>query len=298
MRVFVTGGSGQTGPAIVSELIRGGHEVVGLARSEASAATLEKLGVREVVRGSLEDLDVLKDAARDADGVVHMAYGGDFADPESMVRRDVDAITAFGEALEGTDKPLVITSGTLVMPAGTTAAEDRAASDGPAAFRVAGEDACLALADRGVRAVVLRLAPTVHGPKDHGFVPGVVAAAKKNGVSAYVGDGANVWPAVNREDVAVLFRLALEKAPAGSILHAVAENVAFKNIAETIGTGLGLETVSVTPEQAVEHFGNPFMAMLYGSDVPASSERTQEHLDWHPEHIGLLEDLREGDYLS
>lgn len=298
MRVFVTGGSGQTGPAIVEELVAHGHVVTGLARSDASAATLEKLGAH-AVRGSLEDLDVLRQAAREADGVIHMAYGGDFSDPEPMIRRDVNAITALGEALQGSGKPLVITSGTLVMAPGAPAREVEADdSSGLAAFRVAGERACMAFTDRGVRTVVMRLAPTVHGPRDHGFIPMLVETARTRGVSGYVGDGANRWPAVNRADAAELFRLALEKAPAGSYVHAVAENVAFADIATTIGAGLGLPTSSLTPEEAAGHFANPFMAMLYGADVPADSTRTQELLGWHPSRPGLLADLTDGDYLA
>lgn len=297
MQVFITGGSGQTGPAIVTELISAGHQVTALARSDSSGARLVALGAR-VVRGSLDDPDVLAASAAAADGVVHMAYGGDFADPEPMMRRDVNAITALGTALEGTGKPLVATSGTLVMPVGHDAAETNAADpDGLAPFRVAGERTCVAFADRGVRASVVRLAPTVHGPADHGFMPLLIATAKQTGVSAYVGNGTNRWPAVHRDDAAVLFRLALENAPAGSFLHGVAETVEFRAIAQTIGDGLDLPVRGISPDEAASHFASPFMGLIYGADVPARSDLTQQLLDWHPTHPGLLDDLTNGDYL-
>lgn len=297
MKVFVTGGSGQTGPAIIRELVRNGHGVTGLARSDTSAMTLEGLGAA-VTRGSLDDLDVLAAAASAADGVVHMAYGGDYADPERMIRREVDAVTAIGNALEGSDKPFIVTSGTLVLPHGALGTEDTVPDpDGPAAARLAGEDACLTFAHRGVRAVVLRLAPTVHGPDDHGFVPMLIGTARDKGTSAYVGDGRNRWPAVHREDAATLYRLALESAPAGSVLHAVAENVPFVDIATTIGRGLGVPTASLSAEDARAHYVSPFMALLYAADAPASSESTRELLHWEPAHTDLLSDLAQGDYL-
>lgn len=298
MHIFVTGGSGQTGPAVVSELLAAGHTVTGLARSEAAAVRLAALGAVPY-RGSLDDLDRLRDGAADADGVLHMAYGGDFADPESMMRRDRTAIETLGEALEHSGKPLVITSGTLVLPPGRESTEqDEPDQAGIAAFRIAGERACLDFAARGVRAVVVRLAPTVHGPRDHGFIPMLIATAREAGVSAYVGDGANRWPAVHRLDAAALFRLAVEKAPAGSVLHGAAENVAFKTIAETIARGLGLPTASLTPEEAAAHYVSPFMATLYGFDGPVSSALTRELLGWSPAGPGLLRDLEHGDYLA
>ncbi|WP_243062095.1 SDR family oxidoreductase [Humibacter sp. RRB41] len=298
MQVFITGGSGQTGPAVVAELRAAGHTVTALARSDASARALEALGATPV-RGSLEDLDVLAEAAAAADGVIHMAYGGDFADPEPMMRRDVDAITALGTALVGTDKPLVITSGTLVMQVGREGTEDHEPDrNGLAPFRIAGEDACFSFADRGVRASVVRLAPTVHGPDDHGFVPMLIGIARKTGISAYIGDGGNRWPAVHRSDAAVLFRLALENGRPGSIYHAVAETVPFNAIAETIGRGLNLPTASLSAEVAAAHFASPFMAMIYGADVPASGTLTKQRLGWTPAGVALLEDLEDGDYLD
>ncbi|WP_030240246.1 SDR family oxidoreductase [Streptomyces sp. NRRL S-350] len=298
MRVFVTGGSGQTGPAVIAELIAAGHTVTGLARSDAAAARLEALGAASH-RGSLDDLDSLRSGAETADGVLHMAYGGDFSDLDDMARRDRTAIEALGQPLEHSGKPLVITSGTLVMPASREATEhDEPDTTGIAAFRIAGERAGLDFAARGVRASVVRLAPTVHGPEDHGFIPMLIATARKTGVSAYVGDGANRWPAVHRLDAAVLFRLALEKAPAGSVLHGAAESgVTLKSIAETIARVLDLPSISLTPHQAATHFVSPFMAAVYGFDGPVSSSYTQELLDWSPTHPTLLEDLEHGDYM-
>lgn len=299
MHIFVTGGSGQTGPTVVTELITAGHDVTGLARSDASAHRLQSLGAA-VHRGSLDDLESLRTGAESADGVLHMGYGGDFAKPEEMMRRDTNAIEVFGQVLQGSGRPLVITSGTLVMPLDRESNEtDEPLADGIAGFRVAGEKACLTFADRGVRASIVRLAPTVHGPEDHGFIPMLIATARETGVSAYVGDGANRWPAVHRRDAAVLFRLALEKAPAGSVLHAVGESgVTFKSIAETIGGSLGLPTTSLSRDQAATHYANPFMGMIYGVDAPVSSILTQRLLGWTPTHEGLLHDLENGDYLT
>ncbi|MEV4799365.1 SDR family oxidoreductase [Nonomuraea sp. NPDC049421] len=299
MHVFVTGGTGQTGPAVVAELVAAGHTVTGLARSDTTAALLRSLGA-EPVRGSLDDLDVLRAGAEAADGVLHMAYGGDFSDPDAMRRRDVTAIETLGRPLEHTGKPLIMTSGTLVMPEGREFTEkDEPDPDGLASFRIAGERACLDFAARGVRAIAVRLAPTVHGPKDHGFIPMLIATAREKGVSAYVGDGANRWPAVHRLDAAVLFRLALEQAPAGSVLHGVAETgVTFRDIAEVIGRRLGVPAVSLTPEEAATHYVSPFMAKVYAFDGPASGRHTQELLGWSPVHPALLDDLEHGDYLA
>lgn len=299
MHVFVTGGSGLTGPAVVAGLVSAGHTVAGLARSDAAAARLESLGAVPL-RGSLEDHGSLRDGAAAADGVLHMAFGGDFADPDDLVRRDRGAIEALGEALAGTGKPFVSTSGTLVMAAGREGLEtDRPDPGAVAAFRIPGEEACLGFAESGVRASVVRLAPTVHGPGDHGFVGMLVATARRTGVSAYVGDGANRWPAVHRLDAADLFRLALEQAPAGSVLHGVAESgVAFRDIAGAIGRGLGLPVKGLAPQEAAAHFGNPFMATVFGLDAPASGARTRELLGWTPTRAGLLADIEDGDYLT
>lgn len=299
MHVFVTGGTGQTGPTVIAELIAAGHTVTGLARSETAAARLEALGAAPL-RGSLDDLDVLRQGARSADGVLHMAFGGGFADPEALTRRDRAAIEALGQELVGSGKPLVSTSGTLVMTPGRVGTEQDAPDPrSVAAFRLPGEQACLGFADRGVRACVVRLAPTVHGPGDHGFVPALIAAARRAGVSAYIGDGANRWPAVHRADAARLFRAALEKAPAGNVLHGTGESaVTISSIAERIAQILDIPTASLSLDQAVEHLGNPFLATLFSLDVPVSSEHTQALLGWTPTHATLLEDLETGDYFT
>jgi nucleoside-diphosphate-sugar epimerase len=299
MHVFVTGGSGQTGPAVVTELVAAGHTVTGLARSDSAAARLESLGATPH-RGSLEDLGSLRRGAEAADGVLHMAYGGDYADPDGLIRRDRAAIEVLGQALAGSGKPLVSTSGTLVTRAGQVSVEQDAPDpDSVAAFRIPGEQACLGFAELGVRSSVVRLAPTVHGPGDYGFIPALIAAARRAGVSAYIGDGTNRWPAVHRFDAASLFRLALEKAPAGSVLHGVGENaVTIKSIAEQVAQILGIPTTSLTLQQAAEHLGNPFLARFFSLDVPVSSEHTQALLGWTPQHATLLEDLRTGDYFT
>lgn len=299
MHVFVTGGSGQTGPTVVAELIAAGHTVTGLARSDSSAARLQSLGATPH-HGSLDDLDSLRNGAEAADGVLHMAYGGDYADPESLIRRDRAAIEALGQTLAGTGKPLVTTSGTLVTRADRVSTEqDPPDPDSVAAFRIAGEQACLGFADQGVRSSVVRLAPTVHGPGDYGFIPALIAAARRAGVSAYIGDGTNRWPAVHRSDAATLFRLALEKAPAGSVLHGVGESaVTIRTIAEQVARILGIPTASLTLTQAAEHLGNPFLARFFSLDVPVSSEHTQTLLGWAPKHVTLLEDLEIGDYFT
>jgi len=299
MHIFVTGGSGQTGPTVVTGLVAAGHTVTGLARSDTAAARLESLGATPH-RGSLDDLDGLHSGAQAADGVLHMAHGGDYADPDELIRRDCAAIEALGQALVGSGKPFVSTSGTLVTRAGRVSTErDAPDPDSIAAFRIPGEQACLGFTDLGVRSSVVRLAPTVHGPGDYGFIPALIAAARRAGISAYIGDGANRWPAVHRSDAAVLFRLALEKAPAGSVLHGVGESaVTIKSIAEQIAQMLDIPTAALTLEQAAAHLGNPFLARFFSLDVPVSSEQTQALLGWEPKHATLLQDLETGDYFT
>lgn len=299
MHVFITGGTGQTGPAVVAELVAAGHTVTGLARSDAAAARLESLGAL-AHHGSLDDLDSLHNGAKAADGVVHMAYGGDYADPDGLIRRDCAAIEALGQALVGSGKPFVSTSGTLVTRADRVSTEQDAPDpDSVAAFRIASEQVCLGFADLGVRSSVVRLAPTVHGPGDYGFIPALIAAARRAGVSAYIGDGTNRWPAIHRFDAATLFRLALEKAPAGSVLHGVGESaVTIKSVAELVARILEIPTVSLTLEQGAEHLGNPFLARFFSLDVPVSSKHTQALLGWAPRHPTLLEDLATGDYFT
>jgi nucleoside-diphosphate-sugar epimerase len=299
MHVFVTGGSGLTGPAIVEELITAGHTVTGLARSDESAARLQALGAR-VRRGALEDAGSLRAGAEAADGVIHMAFGGSFSDPEDLVRRDVAAIEALGQGLTGSGKPFVSTSGTFVMAAGRVSVETEAADPGSIAhFRIPGEQACLGFAGRGVRSSVVRLAPTVHGPGDFGFIPTLITAARTAGRSAYPGDGANRWPAVHRLDAARLFRLALEQAPAGSALHGAGEcAVTLETIAHQIGAILRVPVVALDEEQFAGHLGNPFLARCFATDAPASSALTRDLLGWAPAYPTLLEDLATGDYFA
>ena len=298
MRVFVTGASGHVGSALIPELLGAGHEVVGLARSDTSAAALAAAGVA-AHRGDLDDLDGLRQAAAAADGVIHLAFKhesmatGDYA---GAADADLKALNALADALAGTGKPLVSTSGTLLLAqaaAGRTGTETDAAESGP---RIDSENAVIAFAGRGIRSSVVRLPPTVHSSLDHhGFIPTLIAIARDKGVSGYVGDGSNRWPAGHTLDAAHLYRLALESAPAGSRLHAVGdEGVQFREIAEVIGRRLGVPAVSIPAADAGEHFG--FLGALVSIDNPTSSRLTQELLGWKPEHPGLIEDLEEDHY--
>lgn len=305
MRVFVTGASGWIGSAAVPDLIGAGHQVVGLARSDASAAAIEAAGA-EARRGTIDDLDVLRDAADASDGVIHLAFNhelafsGDFDAAADADRRAVDAI---GETLAGSDRPFVIASGTLWVAPGRVATErdghgPRESSDGLGGgpeTRWETSERVLALGSRGVRSSIVRLAPTNHGDGDNGFLATIVALAREKGVSGYIGDGANRWPAAHRLDSAHLFRLALEQAPAGSTLHAVAdEGVLIREIAEVIGRHLDVPVVSIAPEDAAEHF--TWLARFLTIDGPASSALTRELLGWEPVQPGLLADLDDGHY--
>jgi nucleoside-diphosphate-sugar epimerase len=300
MRIFVTGASGHIGSAVVPELLGAGHEVVGLARSDASAAALTAAGAT-VRRGDLDDLAGLQEAAASTDGVIHLAFKHDVAftgDFAGAAAADLRAVEAIGAALEGSRKPFVITSGTLLLAMavpGRIGTEQDGVDRGP---RVDSENAVIALAKRGVRSSVIRLAPTVHSTLDrHGFVPTLIALARKNGVATYVGDGSNRWPAVHTLDAARLYRLALEAAPAGSRLHGVAdEGVPFRAIAEAIGRGLGLPAVSITAEDAAQRLG--FLATFAQLDNPTSSTQTRALLDWQPTHHGLIADLAERHYFA
>jgi nucleoside-diphosphate-sugar epimerase len=293
MRVFVTGASGFIGSAVVRELIGAGHQVVGLARSDAAAAALAAEGAL-VQRGDLEDLDSLRAGAQTSDGVIHLAFIHDFADYARAAQTDRRAIEALGEELAGSDRPLVVASGIAVLVPGRVATEDDAAW--PESPR-ASEQAALAFTGRGVRVSVLRLPPTVHGEGDHGFVPRLITIARDLGVSAYPGDGSNRWPAVHRLDAAHLFRLALEKAPTGAVLHAVAEEgVAVRDIAEVIGRHLKLPVTAVPVDEAASHFG--WLGVFFALDVPASSTLTQKRFDWHPVQPALIADLEKGHYFN
>jgi nucleoside-diphosphate-sugar epimerase len=295
MRIFVTGASGWIGSAVTAELLAAGHQVVGLARSDAAAATVAGLGA-EVLRGTLDDLDTLRAGAADSDGVVHLGYNHDFSDMAGAARTDLAAVTALGETLAGTDRPLFIASGVLGLGADRPVTEQDGA-DPSIHPRVANAVAALAFADRGVRSGAVRFAPTVHGDGDHGFIAVLVAAARERGFSAYIGDGTGRWPAVHRQDAAVLVRLAVEKAPPASVLHAVAEEgVPTRDIAEAIGRGLDLPVKSIPAAEAQAHFG--WIGMFFGLDSRASSEGTQRLLGWTPTRPGLIADLDAGHYFK
>lgn len=304
MRVFVTGASGWIGSAVVPELLNAGHEVVALARTETSAHRLEALGAI-VQGGNLDDPDGLAKAAADSDGVIHLAFQHEvaFVDGNFAAAADADrrAVEAMGAALAGSDRPFVLASGMLGLANGRVATED----DGlvpsaetranPAGRRMATALLTLSFSGIGVRSSVLRFPPTVHGAGDHGFIAALVGIARQRGVSGYVADGSNRWPAVHRSDAARLARLALESAPAGSVLHAAGEEgVPFLEIAETIGRHLGTPVASVAPLDAVEHFG--FMGHFAGLDSPVSAAATRTLLGWEPTGPRLLEDLEQEHY--
>ena len=301
MRAFVTGASGHIGLAVVAELRAAGHEVVGLARSDKSAAALTAAGA-QVQRGTLDDLEVLRAAAQASDGVIHLAFKHDIAftgDYAGAAAADLRAIEVMGAALEGSNKPFVGTGGTLMLALanlGRTGTEQDTLPGGP---RIDAENFVIALGQRGVRASSVRLPPTVHSPAldSGGFVPSLIAMARKNGFAAYVGSGANRWPAVHTLDAARLYRLAFESAPAGSRLHGVAdEGVPFREIAEAIGRGTGLPARSIAPEEAERVLG--FLARFAQLDGPASSAHTQKLLNWTPTHPGLLADLAGPHYFA
>lgn len=298
MRVFVTGATGLIGSATVRELLDAGHRVLGLARSEESAARLTAAGA-EALHGSLDDLDSLRNGAAAADGVIHTAFKHDFSDFAAGIRTERRAIETFGETLAGTGKPLVIASGVAIVTPGRRATEDSTPDrEGPGAARGEAETLALSLAGRGVRASAVRLPPTVHGSADkHGFIPRIIAAARADGAAMYPGDGSNRWPAVHRLDAARLFRLGLEHAPAGAALHAVAEEgVPVRDIAEAIGRHLDVPVKSVSPEEAQERLG--FVGAIFALDVPATSEKTRKELDWRPTGPGLIADLDAGHYFD
>ncbi len=305
MRVFVTGASGWIGSAVVPELLDAGHQVTGLARSDASAAALAAAGV-QVQRGTLDDLDSLRSAAAASDGVIHLAFKHDLAftgDFQGAADADRIAVETFGEALAGSDKPFLIASGTLGIAPGRVATEQDGHGPAAAAWgagpetRRATAELTLSFASRGVRSSIVRLPPTNHGDGDNGFMAALVGIARAKGVSGYIGDGANRWPAVHRLDSAHLFRLALDQAPAGSTLHAVAEEgVPIKSVAEVIGRHLDVPVVPISAEDAAEHF--TWLAGFLGADSPASSTLTRELLGWQPTQPGLIEDLDKGHYFA
>ncbi len=295
MKVFVTGATGFIGSAVVQELMGAGHQVLGLARNDAAADALTKMGA-EVHRGDLSDSESLAAGAKASDGVAHLAFIHDFSNFMASVGADRQAIQTLADALAGTDKPFVSTFGVLLMTPGQLLTENDSAPP-QANPRAATESVVMEAAGRGVRASLMRLAPTVHGAGDGGFVPMLIGLARQKGYAGYVGEGENRWPAVHRLDAARLYRLALEKAAPGTRLHAIAEEgVPMRQIAEAIGEGLGLPVRSLTPDEASEYYG--WMAMFAGSDAPVSSAITRETMGWTPQGPDLLTDMKENGYFD
>ena len=294
MKVFVTGATGFVGSAVVQELLGAGHKILGLARSDANAKSLVAAGA-EVHRGSLEDLESLRSGASAADGVIHTAFIHYFVNYGPAAAKDQQAIETLGAALAGSHRPLIVTSGTLlVQRKGALAMEDEPAGVN---FPRKSEEATDSLAARGVHVSALRLPPSVHGNGDHGLVPRLISIAREKGVSAYVGDGSNRWPAVHRLDAAHLYRLALEKGSAGAHYHAVGdEGIPFRDIAAAIGRYLNLPVVGKSLEKAAAHFD--WMSHFVAIDSPASYAKTQQQLGWRPTHVGLIADLDRGTYFD
>lgn len=293
MKVFVTGATGFVGSAVVRNLVEGGHSVRALARSDVAAGKLNAMDV-EVVRGSMDDMDSLHTAARASDAVIHTAFDHDFSRFKESCLQDQQAILVMGEALKGSARPLIVTAGLAHIAPGRIAFESDAPVANPAYPRVSDATA-QDLAAAGVNAMVVRLSPSVHGQGDHGFVPMLIAAARATGVSAYIGNGENLWPAVHQRDAAQLYRLALAKGEAGDRFHAAAETgIPFREIAAAIGRGLGVPVASLSEEEAIAHFS--WLAAFVGMDARASTEFTRTKLGWLPTAPGLILDMENAGY--
>jgi nucleoside-diphosphate-sugar epimerase len=297
MRLFVTGANGWVGSALVSELVAAGHKVTGLVRSEQKAQSLRAAG-GEPVLGSLGDLETLKRAASGADGVIHLAFSPDVSKIVEVAEEDRQAIEAFGEVYAGSDRPVLITSGFGLLPAGETFTEDRPLAPINPEFPRASEQTAFAIAAKGVRATWVRLPRSVHGVGErHGFVPMLASIAREKGVSAYIGEGQNLWPSVHRLDAARVYCLAIEQGAQGGPFHAVAdEGVPFRQIAEAIGKQLGVPATSIPPEEAAGHFG--LLAAWIAGNGPATSARTRARLGWMPEQPGLIRDISRPEYFK
>jgi nucleoside-diphosphate-sugar epimerase len=296
MRVLLTGANGWMGSAITRELVEAGHTVLGLVRSQDKAQAVAAAGATPLL-GVLSELDVLRRAAADVEGIIHTAFGLDIARIAELAQEDRRAIETFGEVFAGSDRPIVVTSGVLLTPPGVTFTEAERPPVDPG-FPRASEQTAFALAAGGVHASVVRLPRSTHGVGErHGFIPMLAALARAKGVSAYVGDGANLWPAAHRLDAARVFRLALEHRGRGEAFHAIAEEgVSYRAIAEAIGRQLNVPVRSMTPDEAAAHFGP--LAMWVGGNGPASSARTREVLGWQPVQPGLVEDIDQPAYYA